>query len=70
MSHAVYAPLQGVFTLLPTAHVHNGASCLTRLAETLERHGIGRARLITGTTLATTTSLVERVCDDGADDGR
>ena len=69
MNAAVYAPWQDVFTLLPIANVHDGAGCLSRLAETQDRHGMGRALLITGTTLATKTLLVAWVCDDGADDG-
>ncbi|MGR9092527.1 MAG: iron-containing alcohol dehydrogenase, partial [Gammaproteobacteria bacterium] len=54
-------PLAGAFTFLPIEDVHYGPGALTRLEATLESSGIERALLITGTTLATKTNLVDRV---------
>lgn len=54
-------PLRGVFTLLPIENVHYGPGCVAGLADTLAAAGVQRALLITGTTLATTTDLVDRV---------
>ena len=57
----VSAPLQGIFTLLPIESVHYGPGCVAALADALASRGIARALLITGSTLATKTDLVERV---------
>ncbi|MSQ66863.1 MAG: maleylacetate reductase [Gammaproteobacteria bacterium] len=51
----------GTFTLLPIESVHYGPGAIDGLAATLAAHGIGRALLITGNTLATQTDLVTRV---------
>ncbi|MCC6706364.1 MAG: iron-containing alcohol dehydrogenase [Gammaproteobacteria bacterium] len=56
-----YGPLHGNFLLLPIENVHYGAGCVSALADSLAAHGITRALLITGNTLATRTPLVERV---------
>ena len=61
MSQFSYGPLCGVFTLLPINNVHYGAGCIRDLANTLAIHGITKALLITGKTLATATPLVEQV---------
>ncbi len=53
--------LHGCFTLLPIERVHYGPGTLAALAGELAAHGIRKALLITGTTLATKTPLVERV---------
>lgn len=55
------APLAGTFTLLPIEAVHYGPGSVSGLADALAAHGVERALLVTGTTLATTTDLVERV---------
>lgn len=55
------APLAGVFAFLPIEDVHYGPGCVQGLAGTLAAHGVERAILVTGTTLATQTDLVERV---------
>ena len=55
--------LQGLFTLLPIEDVHYGPGCIAGLEAALAQRGIGRALLITGHTLATRTSLVDRVRD-------
>lgn len=55
------APLAGTFAFLPIEDVHYGPGCVQNLAGALAAHGVERAILITGTTLATTTDLVERV---------
>jgi alcohol dehydrogenase class IV len=55
------APLAGVFALLPIEDVHYGPGSVIGLAGALAAHGVERALLVTGTTLATTTDLVERV---------
>ena len=60
--------LIGAFTFLPIEDVHYGAGVLDNLAECLAQHGISRGLMITGTTLATKTDLVERVI--AASDGR
>ncbi len=52
---------RGVFQLLPIRDVHYGPGCLAGLATTLAQHGITRALLITGRTLARDTDLVARV---------
>ena len=57
------APIDRVFTLLPTDDVASGAGCVRQLGDTLARYGVGRALLVTGTTLATKTDLVTRVRD-------
>tara|TARA_R110002096_G_scaffold99108_10_gene219814 strand:+ start:252 stop:1466 length:1215 start_codon:yes stop_codon:yes gene_type:complete len=54
-------PLAGAFTLLPIDDVHYGPGALARLEATLEHYGVTRALLVTGTTLATKTDLVDRV---------
>lgn len=54
-------PLSGVFALLPIDDVHYGPGCVAGLESALAAHGVERAILITGTTLATKTDLVERV---------
>ena len=61
MPQLSYGRLQGVFTLLPINTVHHGAGCLRELANTLATHGITKALLITGKTLATRTPLVDKV---------
>ena len=61
MTQFHYGPLRGNFLLLPMENVHYGAGCIDALATTLSAHGISRALLITGTTLATQTPLVDRV---------
>ncbi|MGE3774008.1 MAG: iron-containing alcohol dehydrogenase [Gammaproteobacteria bacterium] len=53
--------LAGVFTLLPIEDVHHGPGAIAGLEAALAARGITRALLITGRTLATRTSLVERV---------
>ncbi len=63
-----YSPLHGNFLLLPIKNVHYGAGCVRALASTLADHGIQRALLITGNTLATRTQLVDKV--GAAADGR
>ena len=55
------APLRGVFTLLPIENVHYGPGSVIGLEGALAAHGVERALLVTGTTLATTTALVEQV---------
>lgn len=55
--------LNGAFTFLPIEDVHYGADALENLEATLAQHDIARALMITGTTLATKTDLVERVVD-------
>lgn len=54
-------PLAGQFLFLPIRDVHYGVGCLRHLASALETHGIARALLITGRTLARETPLVARV---------
>lgn len=54
-------PLAGAFTFLPIDDVYYGPGALARLEATLENCGITRALLVTGTTLATRTNLVDRV---------
>ena len=54
-------PLAGVFTILPIEDVHYGPGSVSGLGGALVAHGVERALLVTGTTLATTTDLVERV---------
>ena len=68
MLQFAYPPLRGNFMLLPMENVHYGAGCLSALADTLAAHGMQRALMITGTTLATRTNLVDRV--RAAADGR
>jgi len=53
--------LRGVFTFLPIEDVHYGPGCLSGLSASLDAAGVTRALLITGTTLATKTGLVDRV---------
>ncbi len=60
--------LKGAFTFLPIEDVHYGAGALAALEATLARHGMTRALLVTGNTLATRTNLVDRV--RGAAGGR
>ena len=60
--------MSGVFTLLPIEDVHYGPGCLAGLGGALAQHGVQRALLITGQTLATRTQLVARVRE--AADGR
>lgn len=54
-------PLAPQFVLLPMASVHHGSACVGALGDAFEQLGIERALLISGTTLATKTDLVERV---------
>lgn len=54
-------PLVGSFMFLPIEEVFHGAGCVANLGAMLERVGVKRALLITGTTLATKTDLVDRV---------
>lgn len=56
------------FTLLPMDDIVSGIGSIVRLGEVLERYGVQRALVITGTSLATTTDLVDRVVH--AADGR
>ena len=58
--------LVGAFTFLPIEDVYYGAGTIDSLAATLAQHGIERALLITGNTLATKTKLVDRVMDASA----
>jgi alcohol dehydrogenase class IV len=60
--------LSGQFTLLPLDDVFYGPGSISNLAQILQANGVERALLITGTTLATQTPLVERVI--AAADGR
>ena len=60
--------LKGSFTFLPIEDVHYGAGTVAGLGDALATAGVNRALLITGTTLATTTDLVEKV--KAAADGR
>ncbi len=53
--------LRGVFTSLPIEDVYYGKDSIEGLADAMERYNITRALLITGTTLATRTDLVDRV---------
>ncbi len=53
--------LKGAFTFLPIEDVHYGAGSIAALEATLAQHGIERALLITGRTLATKTDLVDKV---------
>lgn len=54
-------PLQGLFTFLPIDDVYYGPGCIAQLSTALEAHGIHRALLITGHTLATKTGLVDKI---------
>ncbi len=58
--------LVGAFTFLPIEDVYYGAGAIDSLADILAQHGIERALLITGNTLATKTNLVDRVVDASA----
>lgn len=53
--------LNGAFTSLPLDDVHFGAGSLEKLGPTLEMHGVERALIITGNTLANKTDLVDKV---------
>ncbi len=53
--------LSGRFTLLPMDDVFYGPGSVANLASVLETNGVERAMVITGTTLATKTNLVEKV---------
>ena len=55
--------LVGAFTFLPIEDVYYGAGAIDGLAANLMQHGIERALLITGNTLATKTKLVDRVME-------
>jgi alcohol dehydrogenase class IV len=67
--HDVATPdAKGIFTFLPTEDVHYGAGSVAGLGAALAKFGVKRALLVTGTTLATKTDLVERV--RAAADGR
>ena len=55
--------LSGRFTLLPLDDVFYGPGSVSNLASVLEANGVERAVIITGTTLATKTNLVEKVQD-------
>ena len=61
MYEAVKTDIAGAFTFLPIEDVYYGADALDSLEATLAQHGIERALLITGNTLATKTNLVDRV---------
>lgn len=62
---AAYLPperdLAGQFTLLPIDDVFYGPGAVANLEGVLAANGVERALLITGTTLATQTSLVDKV---------
>jgi alcohol dehydrogenase class IV len=60
--------LRGQFTMYPMDDVFYGAGAVANLASVLEAYGVRRALLVTGTTLATKTGLVDRVV--AAADGR
>ena len=60
--------LVGAFTFLPIEDVYYGSGTLAQLGACLQQHGVSRALLITGNTLANKTDLVERVI--AASDGR
>jgi maleylacetate reductase len=60
--------IEGSFTLLPMDDVVSGVGSIAKLGATLADYGVTRALLVTGTTLATKTDLVERVVS--AADGR
>ena len=53
--------LSGRFTMLPMDEVYFGAGSLGSLAAELDKHGVARAVVVTGNTLARETDLVERV---------
>ena len=53
--------LRGVFTSLPIEDVYYGKDSVDGLADAMAQHNMSRALLITGTTLAARTDLVERV---------
>jgi alcohol dehydrogenase class IV len=53
--------LSGQFTLLPIDDVYYGPCSVARLSDVLAANGVERALLVTGTTLATQTSLVDAV---------
>lgn len=55
------AALSGSFAFLPIEDVHYGPGSVAGLEAALAAHGVQRALLVTGTTLATKTDLVERV---------
>ncbi|MGB1884904.1 MAG: iron-containing alcohol dehydrogenase [Gammaproteobacteria bacterium] len=61
MYHPEKIDLNGSFTFLPIEDVHYGAGAINGLETALAHAGVSRALLITGTTLATKTDLVERV---------
>lgn len=61
-------PLAGQFTLLPMDDVFFGPGAIANLGAVLAANDVHNAVLITGTTLATTTDLVDRVT--AAADGR
>ena len=61
MDGIIKQPLERSFQLLPMDNVTSGAGCIAQLDATLARYGIERALVITGTTLATKTDLVDRV---------
>jgi alcohol dehydrogenase len=52
---------QGAFTFLPQERIIFGRGCLAQLAGELDRLGCQRAFVITGTTIATKTDLLERL---------
>ena len=61
MYEAAKTDIAGAFTFLPIEDVYYGVGALDSLEATLAQHGIERALLITGNTLATKTNLVDRV---------
>jgi len=61
MYEATKTDIAGAFTFLPIEDVYYGVGALDSLEATLAQHGIERALLITGNTLATKTNLVDRV---------
>ncbi len=61
MNYSINRSLAGVFKFLPIDEVHYGVGSVRGLGATLAAHGVERALLITGRTLATKTPLVEKV---------
>ena len=53
--------LNGQFTMLPMDEVHFGSGSVEKLGAALEQHGVERAVIITGNSLAQKTDLVARV---------
>ena len=53
--------LKGHFTMLPMDEVYFGSGSLANLSAELDKHGVNRAVIVTGNTLAQKTELVDRV---------